>query len=314
MVDFRYHLVSIIAIFLALAVGIVVGTTVLNGPVLDGLRGSIDRLKQDKRSLEMNVQGLQADTTASDRFATAVGPGLVRGDLAGQRVLLVVTPETPKELTEQLTALVVGAGGEITGSLRVLPAFSAPGSRQLIEDLVASAVPAGIKLPQGEPVERAAVELAAALGRRSSESGIDASEAQAVLAAFQEADLVQYTGANAGIRQATAVVVLGPPSVSQPDQARRDEQAVELSLAGAFDDATGGVVVAGPSGSNAKDGLVHMLRNDSGLAGRVSGVDNADRGVGLIAIVQALAEQLRGAVGQYGAGEGSTGPLPSAAP
>ena len=39
MVDFRYHLVSIIAVFLALAVGIVVGTAALNGPVLDSLRG-----------------------------------------------------------------------------------------------------------------------------------------------------------------------------------------------------------------------------------------------------------------------------------
>ena len=31
MIDFRYHIVSIIAVFLALAVGIVVGTTALNG-------------------------------------------------------------------------------------------------------------------------------------------------------------------------------------------------------------------------------------------------------------------------------------------
>ena len=44
MIDFRYHLVSIIGIFLALAVGIVLGTTALNGPVLDDLRGRIDDL------------------------------------------------------------------------------------------------------------------------------------------------------------------------------------------------------------------------------------------------------------------------------
>ena len=313
MVDFRYHLVSIIAIFLALAVGIVLGTTRLNGPVLDGLRVSIDGLKQDKRSLETEVQGLRADVQASDKFAGAVGPGLVRGELAGQRVLLVVTPETPKELAEQLTPLLVRAGAEVSGSLRVLPAFAAPGSRQLIEDLVASAVPAGIELPQGEPVERAAVELAAALGRRSGDPGIDASEAQAVLSAFQEADLVQYTGANAAIRQATVVVVLGASPAGRPDSTRQAEQAVELSLAGAFDDATGGVVVAGPNGSNAAEGLVRLLRNDSGLAGRVSSVDNADRAIGLVAIVQALAEQLRGAVGQYGSGDGAAGPLPSPA-
>ena len=40
-VDFRYHLVSIIAVFLALALGIVVGTTALNGALLDSLKGSM---------------------------------------------------------------------------------------------------------------------------------------------------------------------------------------------------------------------------------------------------------------------------------
>ena len=52
MVDFRYHLVTIIAIFLALAVGIVVGTTALNGAILDDLRGRNADLIEDKRGLE----------------------------------------------------------------------------------------------------------------------------------------------------------------------------------------------------------------------------------------------------------------------
>ena len=37
MISFRYHLVSIIAVFLALALGIVVGTTALNGPITKDL-------------------------------------------------------------------------------------------------------------------------------------------------------------------------------------------------------------------------------------------------------------------------------------
>ena len=34
MIDFRYHLVSIVAVFLALAIGIVLGSTELEGPTL----------------------------------------------------------------------------------------------------------------------------------------------------------------------------------------------------------------------------------------------------------------------------------------
>ncbi|MCW2616724.1 MAG: hypothetical protein JWN08_3718 [Frankiales bacterium] len=314
MIDFRYHLVSIIAVFLALAVGIVLGTTALNGPVLDSLRGNIDRLSSDKRALEGDVQDLRGDVRTADDFATSVGPGLVAGTLDDERVLLVVSPGTPSDLVDRLTPLLVAAGAEVTGQLRVLPALSDPASRQLVEDLVADVLPAGVDLPDGEPVERAAAELAAALGRQPGEDGIDGGEAQAVLSAFQEADLIQYTGESEELRRATAVVVLGAPAVEDPEEQELVEQAAVLSLAGAFDDTTGGVVVAGPSGSVDDDGLVRLLRDDSGLAGRVSSVDNADRGVGLVALVQALAEQMSGRVGQYGTGAGAAGALPSAGP
>ena len=52
MIDFRYHLVSIIAVFLALAIGIVVGTTALNGYVVDDLRARNGAVIKDKRNLE----------------------------------------------------------------------------------------------------------------------------------------------------------------------------------------------------------------------------------------------------------------------
>ena len=315
MIDFRYHLVSIIAVFLALAVGIVLGTTALNGPVLTDLRRNLERLSDDKRGLETDVVGLRGDVAAADDFATSVAPALLEGSLDEQRVLLVVTPETPADLAERLTPLLTQAGAQVTGQLRLLPALSEEGNRQLVEDLVAEVVPAGLDLPDGEPADRAAVELAAALGRQPGGDGIEVTEAQAVLAAFEEADLVQYTGQAEQLVQATGVIVLGAPA----PEAEPDEQAVAardalLSLAGAFDDAAGGVVVAAPAGSAAGGGLLEVLREDSGTAGRVSGVDNADRGIGMVAIVRALAEQLRGVVGQYGSGAGATGPLPSPAP
>ena len=315
MIDFRYHLVSIIGIFLALAVGIVLGTTALNGPVLDDLRGRIADLSGDKRGLESDVRGLRADVSASDEFAAGVAPGLVSGTLEDQRVLLVVTPETPADLAERLTPLLEAAGAAVTGQLRVLPALSDPASRQLVEDLVAEVLPAGLDLPDGEPVERAAAELAAALSRQPGEDGIDPGEAQAVLAAFEEADLVQYSGGADALEQATAVVLLGSAAPqTKPEDALLAQQQTVLTLAGAFDDSSGGAVVAGPTGSNSDNGLVRVLRDDAGVAGRVSSVDNADRGIGRVAVVRALAEQLTGKVGAYGAGAGAAGPLPTPAP
>ena len=51
MIDFRYHLVSIVAIFLALAIGIVIGTTALNGPVTEALQKGNASLNGDLNNL-----------------------------------------------------------------------------------------------------------------------------------------------------------------------------------------------------------------------------------------------------------------------
>ena len=61
MIDFRYHLVSLIAVFLAVALGIIIGTTALNEPILTDIEGQVAELEEDKRSLEDRTQQLQAD-------------------------------------------------------------------------------------------------------------------------------------------------------------------------------------------------------------------------------------------------------------
>ena len=60
MIDFRYHLVSLIAVFLAVALGIVIGTTQLNQPILNDIENQVTELDQDKRFLEDRTKDLQA--------------------------------------------------------------------------------------------------------------------------------------------------------------------------------------------------------------------------------------------------------------
>jgi hypothetical protein len=316
MIDFRYHLVSIIAVFLALAVGIVVGTAALNGPIVDNLRDNISRLTSDKRALEGDVRELQAQVQASDEFATEVAPQLVEGALAEQRVLLVTTPDTPGDLAERLRPLLADAGAVVTGQLEVLPAFSDPQQRALIDDLVAQVVPAGVDLPDGGPVERAAAELAAALTTGPGNDPVDAGEAQAVVSAFEEADLVRFA-AEAGaegqaLRTATLVVLLAPQGPQPPiDETVAQRNETLLALASALDEPSAGLVLAGPASSALEGGLVQALRSSATLAADLSSVDNADRGIGRLAVVLALDAQAEGEVGQYGAGPGASDPLPA---
>ena len=87
-IDFRYHLVSLIAVFLAIALGIIIGTTALNEPLQANIEGQVTELEQDKRALEDRTQQLQAQVDTSDAFGEAVAPALVEGALTGSSVLL----------------------------------------------------------------------------------------------------------------------------------------------------------------------------------------------------------------------------------
>lgn len=318
MVDFRYHLVTIIAIFLALALGIVVGTTALNGPVLDGLRDSNAGLIGEKRALESDVDQLRGEVTTADDFTRLLSADLVGGRLDGQGVLLVLAPGADRQDADQLAAMLTEAGALVTGRLSVQPALLDPENSQLVDDLVADVVPAGIQLPEGSAAGRAAAELAAALLVRPPADPLERDAAQQLVSAFQEADLVELTDTGEQLVPATTAVLLAaaPPAVDteQGDDEQR-QSVVEglLAMARELEARSGGAVVAGPSESAADGGLLQELRADGDLDDVVSSVDNVQRAVGQVAVVRALAEQLQGGSGRYGGSTG-TSVVPTGAP
>ena len=313
MIDFRYHLVTIIAIFLALAVGIVVGTTALNGPVLDGLRRANKDLISEKQELQTDKRDLESDVATADGVAGELAPGLLGGRLGGQRVLLVTTDRTPAQLVDQLSPLVAQAGGTVAGRLRVQPEMLDEQQGQLLEDLVAQVIPAGLEVPAGEPVERAGAVLAASLLRRPGAEPVPTADAQAVVSAFEEADLVELSEEGQQITPADLVVVLtGPPAEPLDPEADARNEAL-LAVVEALDTQSKGAVVAGPSEALGDGGVLRAVRANGNVDARVSTVDNADRVVGQVAVVLALQEQAAGRAGRYGGGAGATAPLPDVA-
>jgi hypothetical protein len=316
LVDFRYHLVTIIAIFLALAVGVVVGTTALNGPVLDGLRDRNSGLISDKRALQGDVRDLEDDVLTADQFARAVYGQVLGGTLAGERVLVVTAPEADGSVADQLTPALTAAGASVTGRLALQPALFAPAQTQLVEDLVASVVPAGVELPETSAVERAAAVFAAALLVQPGEDALEADDALQVVSAFEEAGLVDLTDEGEQLQPATGAVLLAAPVPEElpEDPAVDRDGRLEglLALAEQLDARSGGLVVAGPPEALRDGGLVRALRADDARSDEISSVDNADRGIGQAGVVLALAEQLDGGAGDYGSGSGVMGPLPGA--
>ena len=315
MIDFRYHLVSLIAVFLAVALGIVIGTTALNEPILADIKNQVSALENDKRSLEDRTQSLQAQMDTSDAFDEAVAPALVDGALAGKSVLLVVTNEgVAPETVDQLTSLIDDAGGTVSGTLTLKPEYSDPSSAAGLQSYVTgSGLPAGVELP---PVDDAGQLVGSLLAQvlmippdGTTPSGADVSSVMAGLSAL---DVLTPEGD--AIAPADYAVVLTAGAFSGEDAAERNGTVAEL--VSALDAAGSGAVVAGDAESTAENGLVGVIRADPTLSAAVSTVDNAATAAGRISTVLALGREADGTSGKYGTGEDTqpVPPVPAAAP
>ena len=92
MIDFRYHLVSIVAVFLALAIGIVLGSTELQGNTIDVLRSSSNSLKNQLDQAQAERGVAQAQVATNQTFLTTAEPRLLANELPGDRIVLITEP------------------------------------------------------------------------------------------------------------------------------------------------------------------------------------------------------------------------------
>ncbi|MCW2508146.1 MAG: uncharacterized protein JWP68_1294 [Modestobacter sp.] len=310
MIDFRYHLVSLIAVFLAVALGIVIGTTQLNGPLTDNLQGQVTALQDDKRSLEDQTQLLQTQLNDVGDFDEAVGPTLVHGTLSGRSIVLVVTsPDVDTAVVEGLTALAGSAGATVTGTIRLTDAYADSSTEGTLDSFLSGpGIPATvISSPSTtDPGERVASVLAQVLmvpGPGSPGTGIAPSptDTSTVLAGLEELGVLSRD--TSSVSPADFAVVLTAGTVS-------DTRTTALvQLATALDDQGSGVVVAGDLASAGNGGLVEVVRNDQAATSIVSSVDNVTTAAGRISTVLALAAEGRNTSGEYGVGK-NTQPVP----
>ncbi|WP_420754048.1 copper transporter, partial [Rhodococcus sp. O3] len=87
MISLRQHAVSIAAIFLALAVGIVLGSGLLSSSLVSGLRDDKARMRDELQAEQDRNSVLTERLNAADGFDAAVAGRVVRDTLAGRTVL-----------------------------------------------------------------------------------------------------------------------------------------------------------------------------------------------------------------------------------
>jgi hypothetical protein len=312
--------VSIVAVFLALGLGLLVGATALQPSALGGLiKLSQQERKQIDTALTANGR-LNRQINSNDQWAQTVEPQLLRQLLAGLRVVVVDAPGASGQVIEGATRALTEAGATISGQVQLQAKFfdPSPATQQQLGQLAQQFASAGVS-PPGSPVTQASQLIAGAVvtkdGPGQPVAGQRDSASAALLSGFGAGGFLTV-GGHPDARATLAVVVIPdspPTSDSNPQSQGLVTLAQQLNLAGL------GTVVAGSVPGSGPGSAIHVMRT-GGRAGHLSSVDNADHTIGQIVVAQALYEQLRGVSGSYGststaaAAGPSPAPTPSAAP
>ncbi|KWV30376.1 copper transporter [Micromonospora rifamycinica] len=304
MINFRYHVVSLTAVFLALAIGLVVGTAALNGPVADSLKETVNSLRKDNQQMRQSVNSLQKELDLEEDFAAEMAQIILPGKLTGKRVMVLSLP-TGREHTEGVLKSLQTAGATVTGRVDVQDKFVNPDNNTNLMELAVTAArptaPASALPGNGNGVETSSALLASVLlDRPQGTPAVTDADRRAVLAAYANAGYLTSEEKVTGTAEAV-VVVSGQPYVDK-DSAKKDESVVKI--AEQFD-RTGAIVVGG--NGSAGGNLVAVVRGDPVLAQTISTVDNANTVQGQLVTSLALVQQLtEKRAGQYGVGDNAT--------
>ena len=310
MIPWRYHLVSIMAIFLALGLGVVVGTTVINPGLVKNLSSQTDGLRQELKDQRKTDLDLQSQLATMNTFGDQAMPYLVAGTLTGAQVV-VVTEEgvDARAISEARKALDL-SGAEVLTTLTVRSTMAAdtPTTKRDLATLLGQS--------QSAPAGQLALEAAQALaGRLAKDPRGDLSGSPDMLGELLSQGFL--ISSSPAISSATLLGIGGRGQLVVTIGGGAVDELVPASATflGPFvsDLVAAGVVTGAGEGLAAADGFVSGLRAAAGdpTAAALVTVDNVDLPVGGSAMVLALADAIsQGTGGDYGVKDGLSRLLP----
>ncbi|KSW29032.1 copper transporter [Cellulomonas sp. B6] len=317
MIDFRYHIVSLISVFLALAVGIALGAGPLKETIGDTLTGQVEVLRTEKEDLRAQLDATGGDLAAVEAYAAASGDRLLPGTLTDRRVALVLLDEVPAAEVEGLTDRLTRAGATVSATATVNDTWTDPSLatyRRTLAGTLVSYLAAPPAADAGTDVELAEALVSGLTGADSTSPDTLSENAASLLDVLAEGDRALVSFAQDVTRPADAVVVVvgtaraASGATPSPDAVAAATQA-HLAVASAAQRLSEGAVLAGNTRSG--DSLVAAARADGDLTGALTTVADATTVAGQVVVPLALATSIAGQPAHYGYGDGLT-PLPPA--
>jgi hypothetical protein len=309
-INFRFHIVSLIAVFLALALGIVMGATVVNRAIVDRLNDRIDTVEENANRRKAESDQLRSEVSQLQGYIDATQDFVVTGRLNGAIVATVATRGVSEDAVKQTVELAQRAGGQDVGILWLEEKLTLADNEAInqLGDIVGRA---------GENAKATRDNAWSALATRLAAGG--AAGGADILGALENAGFVKFetVGNQAGdnfslgaFPGAGARVLLvdgtdgkvAPNEVLAPFTNALVASRVRVVAGEVFNERDGG-----PD----RGSMLSEIRDNDELTQTVSTVDDLDLTEGRVTAVLALADLSRNVVGQYGFGAGATRSLPA---
>jgi copper transport outer membrane protein MctB len=311
MINFRFHIVSLIAVFLALALGIVMGATVVNRAIVDRLNDRIDTVEKNANARKAESDQLRSEVGQLQSYIDNSKDFAVTGRLNGVTVATIATRGVDDEAVKDTVELAQRGGAQDVGILWLEEKLSLADSeavRQLGEII-------------GRPGENAKSTRDAAwnaLATRLAAGGASLG-ASDVLSALDNGGFVKFeaVGSQAGDNFSLATFpgagarvllvdgtagAVAANDVMEPLTNALVANQVPVVAGDVFDERDGG-----PD----RGAMLAGIRKNDDLTKIVSTVDDLDLIEGRVAAVLALGDLSRGVVGQYGYGAGAKQSIPA---
>lgn len=300
----RHHAISLAAVFLALAIGVLLGSGLLSDTLLAGLRDDKQDLQNQVEDLQEQRNLLNERLSAAGDFDSQMASRIVAGALADKSVVIIRTPDAADDDVDGLTRLVELAGGSVSGQVTLTQQFVDANSAEMLRTVTSSALPAGTQLSttlvdQGSQAGDL-LGIVLQLPRDPAAPRITDAQRDTALTALRDTGFITYgqiTAADVGI------VVTGG---GLADDAGNQGSTV-ARFAAAFAPHGSGTVLAGRDGSASGTAAVAVTRSDPALGAVVGTVDDIGAESGRLTAVLALQDLLSGGKpAQYGTGQGAT--------
>jgi hypothetical protein len=114
MIDIRYYVVSLVAVFLALSLGIVLGSVIVDkGVLVEQQNKLVKSIQKDISDLRTENKKLREEMENFQKFEEEVFPWILDERLRGKKIAILDFDSELSDLSKEIRALCEAAGGEV---------------------------------------------------------------------------------------------------------------------------------------------------------------------------------------------------------